>query len=115
MPAIEPVPSLDGRRFVLASSTSSAVDPDQPSEFRYFERDGVVWGDYESDTVSFGRFVGTRSGDTLQVSFVHVLVDGGEAISGSGDSTIESTEDGLRLVERFVLDGTEHVSICTEV
>ncbi|GAB3040332.1 hypothetical protein GCM10027052_21700 [Parafrigoribacterium mesophilum] len=53
-------PSLNGRRFVMESSTNSIVDATSASHFRYFERDGVVWGDYDGDTVTFGHFVGAR-------------------------------------------------------
>lgn len=109
-------PSLDGREFVMTSSTNSAVDPESPSRFHYSERDGVVWGDYVGDTVTFGRFVGTRTGDALQVSFVHQLIDGGTVVSGTGGSRVELDGEGLlRLVEEFEIDGDDHVSICVEV
>ncbi|MCS5714238.1 hypothetical protein NVV95_06685 [Herbiconiux sp. CPCC 205716] len=109
-------PSLDGREFVMESSTNSAVDPASPSRFHYFERDGVIWGDYVGDTVTFGRFVGTRSGDALQVSFVHQLLDGETIVSGTGGSRVELDATGrVRLVEDFEIDGVDHVSICVEV
>ncbi|MCU1422528.1 MAG: hypothetical protein JWN36_2179 [Microbacteriaceae bacterium] len=108
-------PSLDGRRFVMESSTNSPVDPDSPSTFDYFERDGVIWGDYDGDTVTFGRFVGTRVGNELSVSFAHVLIDGGVVVSGTSGSVVESTDDGVRLVERFRIDDVEHVSVCVEL
>ncbi len=98
----------------MVASTSSAVDPAAPSTFRYAERDGVIWGDYTGDTVVFGRFVGTRSGDELHVSFVHVLVADGAVVSGTGRSTVEADPDGLRLVERYELDGVRHESVCVE-
>ena len=107
-------PSLDGRRFVMESSTNSPVDPDSPSRFRYFERDGVIWGDYDGDTVTFGRFVGTRVGDDLSVSFVHVMVDGSGVVAGTGASRVEATAGGVRLVEDFRIDDVDHVSICIE-
>ncbi len=109
-------PSLDGRRFVMESSTASIVDAESPSRFRYSERDGVIWGDYEGDTVTFGRFVGSREGDELAVSFVHVLVSDGAVVSGSSSSVIETDPagGGVRLVERFRVDETDHVSVCVE-
>ena len=70
----------------MVSSTTSAVDPAAPSIFEYFERDGAIWGGYEGDTVTFGKFVGTRTGDTIWVSFVHVLVS---------DGTVETGDDGV--------------------
>lgn len=116
MTATQTLPSLDGRTFKMLSSTTSAVDPEAPSTFRYFERDGVIWGDYTGDTVTFGRCVGTRVGDTINVSFVHVLVATGEVVSGTGVSEIESDDDGgLRLVERYEMHGAPQLSICAEV
>lgn len=111
----ETLPSLDGRRFKMTSSTASAVDPASPSLFEYHEKDGVVWGDYEGDTVTFGRFVGRRSGADLDVSFVHVLVADGSVISGEGHSTIEERAEGLCLVEDFELAGVQHESVCVEL
>ncbi|MEO9153377.1 MAG: hypothetical protein ABI243_13335, partial [Lapillicoccus sp.] len=109
-------PSLDGRNFIMESSTNSIVDPSSPSTFSYVERDGVVWGDYVGDTVTFGRMVGTRVGNDLRISFVHVMVDDGSVVSGTGSSVVETQPDGsLRLVESFRLDDIEHVSICVEV
>ena len=63
----------------MISSTTSAVDPEAPSIFEYFEKDGAIWGGYTGDTVTFGKFVGTRTADTIWVSFVHVLVADGRA------------------------------------
>ncbi|MEO7061955.1 MAG: hypothetical protein ABI083_19740 [Lapillicoccus sp.] len=109
-------PSLDGRNFIMESSTNSIVDPSSPSTFSYCERDGVVWGDYVGDTVTFGRMVGTRVGNDLRISFVHVTADDGSVVSGTGSSVVETQPDGsLRLVESFRLDDIEHVSICVEV
>ncbi|MBF4577122.1 hypothetical protein ITJ49_13225 [Frondihabitans sp. VKM Ac-2883] len=98
----------------MESSTNSPVDPDSPSRFRYFEKDGVIWGDYDGDTVTFGRFVGTRVGDDLSVSFVHVLVEDGSVVAGTGGSEVVAGPDGVRLVERFEIDGVDHVSVCVE-
>jgi hypothetical protein len=101
----------------MDSSTASTVDPASPSRFRYSERDGVVWGDYDGDTVTFGRFVGTRSGDLLDVSFVHVLVEGGSVVTGSSRSTVRAADrdGGIRLVEDFRIGDVDHVSVCVEV
>lgn len=109
------LPSLDGRTFQMISSTTSVVDPDAPSTFHYFEKDGAVWGDYFGDTVTFGRFVGTRTADTISIHFVHVLVADGTVVTGSGDSDIEADADGLRLVEHYEMHGAPQLSICTEV
>lgn len=99
----------------MTSSTTSAVDPDAPSTFHYFEKDGAVWGDYFGDTVTFGRFVGTRTGDTISIHFVHVLVAGGTVVTGSGDSDIEQDENGLRLVEHYEMHDAPQLSVCVEV
>lgn len=117
MTGTENAPSLDGREFVMASSTASAVDSTSPSRFRYYERDGVIWGDYDGDTVTFGRFVGTRTGDALAVSFAHVMADGGAVVSGTGHSRVEmpNSSGGIRLVEEFRVGDVDHVSICVEI
>jgi hypothetical protein len=99
----------------MESSTNSAVDPNSPSSFQYFERDGVIWGDYDGDTVTFGRFVGTRVGNELSVSFAHVMVTDGRVVTGTSGSVVEATADGIRLVENFTIDDVNHVSICVEV
>lgn len=109
--------NLDGRRFVMVSSTASAVDPDGPTEFAYRESDGLVWGDYTGDTVVTGRFVGIRDGDRIELTYVHLLRNG-ERASGRSGSRIEPLADGrLRLVEEFQFagDDTVHVSVCAEV
>ncbi|WP_217177074.1 hypothetical protein [Streptomyces sp. AC495_CC817] len=110
------LPSLDGRRFRMVSSTTSAVDPEAPSQFTYQERDGAIWGDYTGDTVTFGRFVGTRTGDTIWVSFVHVLAADGTVVTGDGESELELTDDGLiRLVEHYEMHGAPQLSVCEEI
>ncbi|NRQ40101.1 hypothetical protein HII36_51005 [Nonomuraea sp. NN258] len=101
----------------MVSSTASAVDQDSPTSFQYWEADGVVWGSYTGDTVIHGRFVGTRDGDVVAISYAHALKAGGTA-GGQSTSRIETEQDGrLRLVEEFRFDGddTLHVSVCTEV
>jgi hypothetical protein len=108
---------LNGREFAMISSTASAVDPDSPTEFRYQEDGGIIWGDYSGDTVIHGRFVGTRDGDTIDITYIHLLKTGDRAGGRSG-SRIESLPDGrLRLVEEFQFDGdpTRHVSVCEEL
>ncbi|MGI5291307.1 hypothetical protein ACQEVF_49480 [Nonomuraea polychroma] len=109
--------NLNGRKFVMVSSTASVVDPDSPTEFLYWEADGVVWGSYTGDTVTHGRFVGTRDGDQVSIAYVHALKAGGTA-GGRSSSRVEAGDDGLlRLVEEFTFDGdtTPHVSVCAEV
>ncbi len=108
--------NLNGRKFVMVSSTASDVDPDGPTEFLYWEEDGLIWGSYTGDTVTVGRFVGTRDDDQITISYVHALKEGGRA-GGQSSSRIEREADGrLRLVEEFQFDGddTQHVSVCVE-
>lgn len=107
-------PSLDGRRFLMESSTNSVVDPASPSRFRYFERDGVVWGDYDGGTVTFGRFIGTRVGDELSVTFAHVMADDGRVVTGTSGSRVEAADGRIRLIENFRIGDVDHVSICVE-
>ena len=99
----------------MISSTTSAVNSQAPSVFHYREQDGVVWGDYTGDTVTFGQFVGTRTGNAISIHFVHVLAADGSVVSGSGDSAIEQDGDGLRLVEHYEMHGAPQLSICAEV
>ncbi len=106
---------LDGRTFEMTSSTASRVDPDSPTRFRYHEQGGLVWGEYDGDTVRLGRFVGTRRGHGLEVAFVHVPVAGGAPISGTAASRIEVEDAGLALVEDFDADGVPQTSVCHEV
>ncbi|MBX6169029.1 MAG: hypothetical protein IRY84_15505 [Thermobispora bispora] len=108
---------LNGRRFVMISSTAGEVNADAPTEFSYEESGGVIWGHYAGDTVVHGRFVGTRDADRIELSYVHLLKNG-ERASGRGTSRIERAPDGrLRLVEEFRFEGddTTHVSVCAEV
>jgi hypothetical protein len=108
---------LNGRRFVMVSSTASEVDPQGPTEFAYAESGGVIWGDYTGDTVVHGRFVGVRDGDRIELDYVHQLKVGGTA-GGHSSSRVESLPDGrLRLVEEFQFAGDDawHVSVCEEV
>jgi hypothetical protein len=111
--AVDPF-DLDGRVFDLVSSTAGRVDPETPTRFRYHEAQGVIWGDYVGDTVSEGRFVGTRDGDRLVVSFVHALVADGSRVRGTAESRVEAGERGLRLIEDFEVDGAPQVSVCAE-
>ena len=107
--------SLDGRVFDMVSSTASRVDPESPTRFHYSEADGVVWGEYTGDTVTTGRFVGTRDGARLEVSFAPALAAGGAPVTGTAVSRIEPSDDGLRLVEDFEIAGEPQVSVCAEV
>ncbi len=100
----------------MTSSTASEVG-DDPTRFDYEEADGVVWGSYTGDTVAHGRFVGTRDGDRIELSYVHALKAGGRA-AGRSTSRVEPLPDGrLRLVEDFVFDGedTPQTSVCEEI
>ncbi|WP_308249873.1 hypothetical protein [Sphaerisporangium fuscum] len=109
--------SLNGRTFVMVSSTASEVNHEAPTRFVYEEADGLVWGGYTGDTVTQGRFVGTRDGDVIDITYVHALKAGTRA-GGRSSSRIEPLPDGrLRLVEEFRFDGddTLHVSVCEEV
>lgn len=98
----------------MESSTNSEVNPESPSRFRYFERDGVIWGDYDGDTVTFGRFVGTRVDDRLWVTFAHVMAADASVVTGTGNSTVQGAEQGMRLIEKFRIDDVDHVSVCVE-
>jgi hypothetical protein len=107
---------LDGRIFDMVSSTASVVSDSAPTRFYYSERDGVVWGEYRGDTVTEGRFCGTRVGDILRVAFVHRST-GGALVSGEATSTISrEADDLLVLTEGFAApDGSPQVSVCREV
>jgi hypothetical protein len=106
---------LDGLRFAMVSSTASEVDPTSPTIFDYHERDGMIWGEYEGDTVRIGRFVGTRAGRRISVHFTHVVAATGAVVSGAAESRIEQHEDGLRLVEDFRTADGDQVSVCAQI
>ncbi len=75
----------------------------------------MVWGGYVGDTVSVGRFVGRRDGDTVSICFAHRLVDSGEIVLGTASSELQRAEDGtLRLFETFEKDGAMQTSVCVE-
>jgi hypothetical protein len=100
----------------MISSTASEVSADDPTQFVYEEEDGVIWGSYTGDTVTQGRFVGTRDEDRIELMYVHALKAGGRA-AGRSTSRIEPLPDGrLRLVEHFQFDGddTPQISVCEE-
>ena len=106
---------LDGRRFAMVSSTASAVNPSAPTVFDYHERDGMIWGEYQGDTVRVGRFVGVRTGALVAIRFTHVVDATDEVVSGAAESRIEQHADGLRLVEDFRTADGDQVSVCAEV
>lgn len=108
--------NLDGKSFVMVSSTASEVNAAAPSRFEYHEHHDVLWGEYLGDTVELGRFVGSRDGAGLQISFVHRNL-AGENVAGSSSSTISVAADGkLKLVEEFQTpDGVTHGSVCREL
>ncbi|MBY0688145.1 hypothetical protein K5S26_06280 [Microbacterium marinilacus] len=99
----------------MVSSTTSTVDPDAPSVFTYHERDGLLWGEYTGDTVTIGRFVGSREGDRIHVRFGHVLVADGSVVTGEGESDVVSEDGVLRLIEHYEMHGAPQLSVCVEV
>lgn len=110
----QPDLNLAGRSFAMVSSTASAVDAEGPTVFHYQEQDGLVWGKYDGDTVRLGRFVGSRLGEAVHISFAHVLEATGEVASGSAESAIQIGDDGVvELIEYFGDDGSE-MSVCRE-
>ncbi|QYN38269.1 hypothetical protein K1T35_14165 [Pseudonocardia sp. DSM 110487] len=106
---------LDGLRFAMVSSTASEVDPASPTIFDYHERDGMIWGEYEGDTVRIGRFVGTRADRRISIQFTHVVAATGVIVSGAAESRIEQHDGGLRLVEEFRTADGDQVSICAQI
>lgn len=107
--------SIDGIEFVMTSSTGSEVADSAPTRFHYRQDGQMVWGDYVGDTVSVGRFVGRRDGDTITICFAHRLSGGPEIVLGTATSELQRTEDGaLRLFETFEKDGELHTSVCIE-
>lgn len=106
---------LDGRRFAMVSSTSSAVNPSSPTVFDYHELDGMIWGEYAGDTVRIGRFVGTRQETRVFLRFTHIVAATGDVVGGAAESRIESHEDGLRLVEDFRTADGDQISVCAEL
>jgi hypothetical protein len=109
-----PLPSLDGRSFAMISSTASIVDADDPTVFRYHEQGGLIWGEYDGDTVLIGRFVGSRVADRVDIAFGHIVAATGQTVRGEAHSVLHRAADGtLELVETFG-DAGEHVSVCRD-
>lgn len=108
---------LDARVFDMVSSSASVVDADAPTRFVYHEAHGVLWGEYVGDTVSVGRFCGVRTGERIDISFVHRNRAGDRTTRGEASSIISRAEDGaLILTEDFIgPDGQAHVSVCREI
>jgi hypothetical protein len=112
----DPSHLLDGLSFRMVSSTASTVNAASPTHFDYHQAGALVWGEYEGDTVSAGRFVGRVTGHRVEVSFAHAVVDGGSVVTGSAVSVIEARDDGLLyLIEDFEKDGRMHRSVCVQV
>ncbi|MGG1909416.1 hypothetical protein AB1285_20620 [Microbacterium sp. NRRL B-14842] len=60
--------------------------------------------------------MGTRTGDTIWVSFVHVLKADGTVVTGDGESELELTDDGrIRLVEHYEMHGLPQLSVVEEI
>lgn len=109
-------PSVNGVRFALESSTASTVNHDSPSIFDYNESDGLLWGEYRGDTVTYGFFVGQREGDRLNEDFVHHHIATDRALLGDSSTRVATRADGrLELIEDFVLDGVPGVSVCVQI
>ena len=109
--------NLDAKVFDMVSSSASVVDADAPTRFVYHETHGVLWGEYVGDTVSIGRFCGVRTGERIDISFVHRNRAGDLTTRGEASSIISRAEDGsFILTEDFIgPDGQAHVSICREI
>jgi hypothetical protein len=109
--------NLDAKVFDMVSSSASVVDTDAPTRFVYHETHGVLWGEYVGDTVSIGRFCGVRTGERIDISFVHRNRAGDLTTRGEASSIISRSDDGaLVLTEDFIgPDGQPHVSVCREI
>lgn len=100
----------------MFSSTASAVDPHEPTLFRYRQHGSLIWGEYSGDTVAAGRFVGEMTDDRIEIDFAHALVENSQVVRGSATSVVERRDDGLiYLIEDFEKDGRIHRSICVQV
>lgn len=106
---------LDGLSFQMLTSSTSAVDGAEPTVFRYFEREGVTWGDYVGDTVVEGRFAGIRNGDVVRLSYNHRSTSGA-LTHGNAITVISRMPEGqLRLTEFYRnAQGDPALSICEE-
>ncbi|MCQ4208521.1 MULTISPECIES: hypothetical protein [Streptomyces] len=98
--------SLDG--LVLAPVADQA--PGQVgtrTRFRYHERDGRIWADYEGGDVVRGHLVGTRAGDRLDFRYVQLRTDGSTS-SGHCVSVVSERPDGrVRLDETWAWESQE--------
>ncbi len=93
--------SLDGRTFRDITPHHQG-DVGGDTRFAYREDpDGVVHARYEGGSVRLGYLVGKRTGDSLDVRYTHLTVDG-ETAAGLCTSRIETLDDGrLRLHETW--------------
>ncbi|MDO5753802.1 hypothetical protein [Arthrobacter sp.] len=107
---------LHGRVFDLQSSSASTVQASAPTRFKYFEEEGVIWGEYAGDTVTIGKLAGTRSDTSITLAYAHKTLMG-STVFGNATSEISVDPDGkFRLTEYFKgVDGTDQLSICCEV
>ncbi|MGW6781835.1 hypothetical protein [Streptomyces sp. NPDC054987] len=98
--------SLDGLDFVpVADQAPGQVG--RQTRFRYHERDGLVWADYQGGDVVRGHLIGTRKGDTVDFRYVQLRLDGTTA-SGRCTSLVTVLDDGrLRLEESWTWESQE--------
>ncbi|MFI1012372.1 hypothetical protein [Streptomyces sp. NPDC020965] len=77
------------------------------TRFRYHERHGQIWAEYEGGDVARGHLVGTRAGDRLDFRYVQLRTDGSTA-SGHCVSVVVELPDGrLRLEESWEWESSE--------
>lgn len=95
------LPCLDGRMF-RDVTPHPAGDVGGDTSFAYQEdAEGTIWATYAGGGVRRGYLVGTRSGDQLDVRYVHVTIDATTA-AGHCTSRLERLADGrMRINETW--------------
>src|SRR5690349_6114047 len=97
--------SLDGRRFILESSSGGQVDHD--TVFDYRQEGDLVWATYSGGAIRLGFVVGVRQGDELDLRYVH-LDDDGVTRSGRCRSDVREESPGiLTLVEQWAWESQD--------
>ncbi|HLL34589.1 MAG TPA: hypothetical protein VK545_11995 [Streptomyces sp.] len=98
--------SLDG--LVLAPVADQA--PGQVgtrTRFRYHERDGEIWADYEGGDIARGYLVGTRRGDRLDFRYVQLKHDGTTSCGHCVSRVVELPDGRVRLEETWEWESQE--------
>lgn len=97
---------MDGRVLYSPDAVEGGeVGPD--TEFRFRQRDDLVWGRYSGGGIRLGFLVGTSDGETVRFRYTQCNT-AGETASGSSVDNIEVLADGrVRLHETWAWESRD--------